>query len=97
MCGSGQATGIGLTTTGSSFPARSRATRKVRIHHLDPTEPNQKEKVLRGGSFLCTDQYCSRYVVGMRGKEEVSAATNHLGFRCVKNAVHVGPVLDQAH
>jgi len=50
----------------------------------DPAEPSEKKRVQRGGSFLCTDQYCSRYVVGTRGKGEVSTASNHLGFRCVK-------------
>jgi formylglycine-generating enzyme len=50
----------------------------------DPTEPTQPKKVQRGGSFLCTDQYCSRYAVGTRGKGEISTGTNHLGFRCVK-------------
>jgi sulfatase modifying factor 1 len=52
---------------------------------FDPMEPNDKKKVHRGGSFLCTDQYCSRYMVGTRGKGEVSTGTNHLGFRCVSN------------
>ncbi|MGC1417616.1 MAG: formylglycine-generating enzyme family protein [Candidatus Acidiferrum sp.] len=51
---------------------------------LDPSEPTEKKRVHRGGSFLCTDQYCSRYIVGTRGKGEVSTGTNHLGFRCVK-------------
>ncbi len=50
---------------------------------FDPAEPNEPKKVHRGGSFLCTDQYCSRYMVGTRGKGEVSTGTNHLGFRCV--------------
>ncbi len=50
---------------------------------FDPAEPAEKQKVHRGGSFLCTDQYCSRYMVGTRGKGEVSTGTNHLGFRCV--------------
>ena len=53
---------------------------------FDPSEPDQAKKVHRGGSFLCTDQYCSRYIVGTRGKGEVSTGTNHLGFRCVKSA-----------
>jgi formylglycine-generating enzyme required for sulfatase activity len=53
---------------------------------FDPSEPGSPKKVHRGGSFLCTDQYCSRYIVGTRGKGEVSTGTNHLGFRCVKNA-----------
>jgi formylglycine-generating enzyme len=49
----------------------------------DPSEPHQPKKVHRGGSYLCTDQYCSRYIVGTRGKGEPSTGTNHLGFRCV--------------
>jgi sulfatase modifying factor 1 len=53
---------------------------------FDPGEPNDKKKVHRGGSFLCTDQYCSRYMVGTRGKGEVSTGTNHLGFRCVSSS-----------
>jgi formylglycine-generating enzyme required for sulfatase activity len=51
----------------------------------DPDEPNERKKTHRGGSFLCTDQYCSRYMVGTRGKGEISTGTNHLGFRCVKD------------
>jgi len=50
----------------------------------DPSEPSEKKRVHRGGSFLCTDQYCTRYMVGTRGKGEVRTASNHLGFRCVK-------------
>jgi formylglycine-generating enzyme len=53
---------------------------------FDPSEPDQPKKVHRGGSFLCTAQYCSRYIVGTRGKGEISTGTNHLGFRCVKEA-----------
>ncbi|QTE36890.1 formylglycine-generating enzyme family protein [Mucilaginibacter gossypii] len=54
----------------------------------DPQEPGQKKKVQRGGSFLCTDQYCTRYMVGSRGKGEYRSATNHVGFRCVKDVKH---------
>jgi len=54
---------------------------------FDPAEPGQKKKVQRGGSFLCTDQYCTRYMVGTRGKGEYRSATNHIGFRCVKDVV----------
>jgi formylglycine-generating enzyme required for sulfatase activity len=53
---------------------------------FDPDEPGVKKRTMRGGSFLCTDQYCSRYMVGTRGKGEVSTGTNHLGFRCVRSA-----------
>ena len=51
----------------------------------DPAEPGQPKKIQRGGSYLCTDQYCTRYMVGTRGKGEWRSATNHLGFRCVKD------------
>ena len=45
---------------------------------------NEKKRVHRGGSFLCTSEYCSRYMVGTRGKGEINSSSNHLGFRCVK-------------
>ena len=53
---------------------------------FDPNEPNAKMRAHRGGSFLCTDQYCSRYMVGSRGKGEIGSGTNHLGFRLVADA-----------
>ncbi|MFN7733969.1 MAG: formylglycine-generating enzyme family protein [Pirellula sp.] len=52
---------------------------------LDPMEPDQKKRVHRGGSFLCSDLYCTRYMVGTRGKGEVRTASNHVGIRCVKD------------
>ena len=51
---------------------------------FDPDEPGVVKRVHRGGSFLCTDQYCSRYMVGTRGKGDVGTGTNHLGVRLVK-------------
>jgi formylglycine-generating enzyme required for sulfatase activity len=50
----------------------------------DPAEPTEKKRVQRGGSYLCTDQYCTRYMVGTRGKGEVTSGSDHLGFRCVR-------------
>jgi formylglycine-generating enzyme required for sulfatase activity len=50
----------------------------------DPAEPTEKRRAHRGGSFLCTDQYCTRYMAGTRGKGAVRTANNHVGFRCVK-------------
>ena len=53
---------------------------------FDPQEPGIPKRVQRGGSFLCTEQYCSRYILGTRGKGEVSSGCNHVGFRCVRDA-----------
>jgi len=51
---------------------------------LDPQEPGVAKRVQRGGSFLCSEEYCARYLVGSRGKGEPSSASNHIGFRCVQ-------------
>ena len=53
---------------------------------FDPQEPGKAKRVLRGGSYLCTDQYCARYLVGSRGKGEVTSGTSNLGFRLVRSA-----------
>jgi formylglycine-generating enzyme len=52
---------------------------------FDPDEPDVAKRVQRGGSFLCSDQYCARYLVGSRGKGEPNTASNHVGFRCVSS------------
>jgi formylglycine-generating enzyme required for sulfatase activity len=56
---------------------------------FDPSEPGVAKRAHRGGSFLCTEQYCSRYMVGTRGKGEPSTGTNHLGIRLAKDAAQV--------
>lgn len=48
----------------------------------DPKDPNMPKRVQKGGSHLCSDNYCSRYFVGSRGKGEVSTGSGHLSFRC---------------
>jgi formylglycine-generating enzyme required for sulfatase activity len=52
---------------------------------FDPQEPGARKRVLKGGSYLCTDQYCARYLVGSRGKGEVSSGASNLGFRLVRS------------
>jgi sulfatase modifying factor 1 len=47
---------------------------------FDPSEPGQSKRVHRGGSYLCTDQYCSRYMVGTRGKGRRVPARTTWGF-----------------
>ena len=53
---------------------------------FDPDEPGVPKRVQRGGSFLCSDQYCARHRVGARGKAAADTGTSHAGFRCVKGA-----------
>ena len=49
----------------------------------DPQEPLVAKRIQRGGSFMCSDQYCTRYLPGARGKGDPSSAATNLGFRCV--------------
>jgi sulfatase modifying factor 1 len=48
---------------------------------------DQPQRVQRGGSFLCTDQYCTRYMMGTRGKGDEDTGNNNVGFRCVVSGV----------
>lgn len=49
----------------------------------DPDEPYAVKHVVRGGSFLCNDSYCSGYRVARRMKTTEDSSMEHLGFRCV--------------
>ncbi len=40
-------------------------------------------KVLKGGSFLCADEYCMRYRPAARRPQMVDTGMSHIGFRCV--------------
>ena len=50
---------------------------------FDPDEPFAQKRVVRGGSFLCTDQYCSGFRVAARMKTSWDTSLEHTGFRCV--------------
>ena len=51
----------------------------------DPDEPSTPKKVVRGGSFLCNDTYCSGYRVAARMKSSPDTGLEHTGFRCVRD------------
>lgn len=48
----------------------------------DPAEPYATKRVLRGGSFLCNEAYCSGYRVSARMKSTPDTSMEHVGFRC---------------
>jgi formylglycine-generating enzyme len=51
----------------------------------DPNEPGVPKRVQRGGSFLCSDQYCIRYMPGARGKGAPDSGMSHVGFRAARS------------
>jgi sulfatase modifying factor 1 len=70
----------------SAHGAARNPTGPAQRDSFDRGEPGIAKRVQRGGSFLCTDQYCTRYMVGSRGKGAVDTGSNHAGFRCVRAA-----------
>ena len=50
---------------------------------FDPNEPGLAKKVMRGGSYLCNDAYCSGYRPSARMKSTPDTGLSHAGFRCV--------------
>ena len=50
---------------------------------FDPMEPYSPKKVIRGGSFLCNDSYCSGFRNSMRMKSTADSSSLHTGFRTV--------------
>lgn len=49
----------------------------------DPEEPTAPKRVTRGGSFLCSDNYCIGYRPSARMKSSPDTGLFHTGFRCV--------------
>lgn len=49
----------------------------------DPQEPHAPKRVNRGGSFLCSDNYCLGYRPSARMKSSPDTGLFHTGFRCV--------------
>lgn len=68
-------------------------------NHIDPENPtanlprqgyapNQRGiavDVIKGGSYLCTDDFCMRYRPAARQAQDTGLGTSHIGFRTVKD------------
>ena len=49
----------------------------------NPSQPYAQEKVIKGGSFLCSDSYCASYRVSSRMGNSMDSSSEHVGFRTV--------------
>jgi sulfatase modifying factor 1 len=63
-----------------------------RDHSYDPHEVELgiriPRRVIKGGSYLCAENYCRRYRPAARMPQAIDTSTSHLGFRCI---VRVAP------
>lgn len=51
----------------------------------DPDDP-QRQHLIKGGSFLCADNYCLRYRPSARQGGPTDTGSSHIGFRTVKRS-----------
>lgn len=52
----------------------------------DPKGPDVgDERVIRGGSYLCAENFCSNYRVAGRSQSAPDSGLSNLGFRCVRD------------
>lgn len=49
----------------------------------NPNNPYQAEKVIKGGSFLCNERYCSSYRISARMGMTPDSSSDHVGFRTI--------------
>ena len=53
----------------------------------DPRGPaSGKERVMRGGSWMCSENFCSNYRVASRSRATPDSGLNNVGFRCARDA-----------
>lgn len=66
----------------------------------DPHQPGVPVRVIKGGSYLCADNFCQRYRPAARHAQETGLGTNHIGFRTVVNLIpsaHIGLSVTSNH
>lgn len=51
----------------------------------NPDNPYAQERVIKGGSFLCADNYCVNYRPSARQGQAYDSGSSNVGFRCVKD------------
>lgn len=50
-----------------------------------PVAPGASRVTIKGGSYLCSNNYCKRYRVAARDSMEMDFSSSHVGFRIVKD------------
>ncbi len=68
---------------GCCTPAAPRTGTEQASYNVHRPQFQVPRKVLKGGSFLCADNYCMRYRPAARQAQDVDTGMSHLGFRCI--------------
>lgn len=54
----------------------------------DPAQPGQPVNILKGGSYLCAENFCARYRPAARQQQDLMLGASHIGFRTVSPAAN---------
>ena len=68
---------------GLQASAEENPTGPPRIAAYDPTDPSAPKHVLKGGSYLCSEDFCWRYRPAARTAGPPDGGASHIGFRTV--------------
>ncbi len=73
-------------TTSPYYERHDFAARNAHPQGFDPTQPDEPAvAVLKGGSYLCSPDYCMRYRPEARIGQSRGLGASHIGFRTVLN------------
>lgn len=66
-------------------PAVAAEARPLRGDPSPPDVPGALRRVIKGGSFLCSPDYCESYRPAARRGTSPDTGSSHVGFRCAKS------------
>lgn len=59
--------------------------------YYNPQNPYQKEKIIKGGSYLCHESYCASFRISARMGTTLDSGSDHTGFRTVATVEMLNP------
>ncbi|MBT1450221.1 formylglycine-generating enzyme family protein [Glaciecola sp. XM2] len=76
-------------TQSTYYPQHIQDNEQIPTHFpnqgYDPNQPGIAVGVIKGGSYLCADDFCMRYRPAARQAQDTGLGTTHIGFRTVKS------------
>ena len=76
-------TGSAYTSSHRADDASAETPRDCCVRELQRDDRGAHRYVIKGGSFLCSANFCARYRVAARHAQEADQPAMHLGFRTV--------------
>jgi formylglycine-generating enzyme required for sulfatase activity len=62
----------------------------------EPGGAHIPRRVIKGGSYLCAENYCRRYRPAARQPQQLESSMSHIGFRCIRRDAASEPAAERA-